>query len=100
MDVVCPTAVDNCSAVDVAWFADTLGLASSGMYTVLNTFLASDACGNTATHTQQVTHVDATPPSWTFVPADSSLQCGQAIPMVLPASHGQLQRGGHRGVAV
>ena len=26
MDVVWPTAVDNCSEVDVAWFADTLGL--------------------------------------------------------------------------
>ena len=79
-----PDRVDNCSAVEVAWFADTLGLPSSGMYTVLNTFLASDACGNTTTHTQVVTHVDATPPSWTFVPADSSVQCGEAIPVVFP----------------
>ena len=84
MDVVWPTAVDNCSEVDFAWFADTLGLASSGMYTVLNTFLASDACGNTTSHTQVVTHVDTTPPSWTSVPADSSVQCGASIPVVLP----------------
>ena len=92
MDVVCPTASDNCSAVDVTWLADTLGLASSGMYTVLNTFLASDACGNTASHTQVVTHVDATPPSWTFCPGRlTRLQCGQAIPMVFPEASRQLQ---------
>ena len=84
MDVVYPTALDNCSAVEVAWFADTLGLPTTGTYTVLNTFLASDACGNTTTHTQVVTHVDATPPSWTFIPADLNVQCGEAIPMVLP----------------
>ena len=84
MDVVLPVASDNCTAVEVTWLADTLGVPSSGVFTVLNTFLASDACGNTATHTQEVTHVDATPPSWTFVPADTSRQCGQAIPMVCP----------------
>ena len=100
MDVVLPTAVDNCSAVEVAWFADTLGLASSGMYTVLNTFLASDACGNTAIHTQVVTHVDATPPSWTFVPADTSVQCGEAIPMVLPQATDNCSEDVRRGVAV
>ena len=84
MDVVLPTALDNCSAVEVAWFADTLGLPATGTYTAFNTFLASDACGNTAFHTQLVTHVDTTPPNWTFIPADMSVQCGEAIPMVLP----------------
>ena len=84
LDITWPTALDNCSAVEVAWFADTLGFPSTGTYTVLNTFLASDACGNTASHTQVVTHVDQTPPSWTFIPADVSVQCGDAIPMVLP----------------
>ena len=84
MEVVLPVASDNCTAVEVTWLADTLGMPSSGVFTVLNHFLASDACGNTATHTQEVNHVDQTPPSWTFVPADTSLQCGQAIPMVMP----------------
>ena len=84
MEVVLPVASDNCTAVEVTWLADTLGMPSSGVFTVLNHFLASDACGNTATHTQEVNHVDQTSPSWTFVPADTSLQCGQAIPMVMP----------------
>ena len=84
LDVMLPTASDNCSAVEVTWFADTLGLPSTGEYTVLNTFMASDACGNTVSHTQMATHVDQTPPTWTLVPADVIVQCGDSILMDLP----------------
>ena len=33
-----PVALDNCTAVEVTWLADTLGMPSSGAFTVLNTF--------------------------------------------------------------
>lgn len=42
------------------------------------TWTATDACGNAATTSAVVTVVDTTAPTFTFVPADLTLECGDA----------------------
>src|SRR6185436_10341688 len=48
-------------------------------YTLTRTFIATDACGNTATASQTITVEDATPPVISC-PANITLQCGDALP--------------------
>ena len=77
-EVVLPGAIDNCTAVSVTWTSDTLGAWDTGMATVVFLYVAEDACGNAIEGEQSVTFVDTTPPVWTFVPNDQTINCTDA----------------------
>jgi hypothetical protein len=55
-------------------------------YTVTRTFVATDACGNTATASQAITVIDNTPPVLAGVGGPSTINCPAT-----PSFHHQLQ---------
>ena len=57
-----------------------------GGFTVVRTFTAADACGNTATAQQVVTFRDATPPVLAGVPAAVTIECDGALPEDAPTA--------------
>lgn len=71
------TATDNCDSSPVITFSDS---ASAGgctdEQTIMRTWMATDACGNTATCIQSITVRDSTPPS-IACPADVTLECDE-----------------------
>jgi len=50
-------------------------------YTLVNTWTATDLCGNATTASQTINIVDNTPPTLT-VPANITLQCGDPLPLM------------------
>jgi sugar lactone lactonase YvrE len=64
------TASDNCGSVTVSFVGDiTTNQTCANRYTVLRTYRATDASGNSATCTQTITVNDTTPPTIT-APSD------------------------------
>ena len=47
--------------------------------TIVRTWVARDACGNTSGYVQIITVVDTTPPTFTHAPADVTVQCDESI---------------------
>ncbi len=78
-----PTASDNCSAsVSVSYLGETRNNGNCpNNYVLLRRWQATDACGNTTISTQTLTVRDTEAPSFTFVPAHTTLSC-EAIPPV------------------
>ena len=56
-----------------------------GNYTLIRTWTASDACGNTSTHVQKVTVQDLEPPVWMTTPDDLTVDCHD-----IPSGDGQI----------
>jgi HYR domain/PA domain len=81
-DVSLVTATDNCSGgVTVTWVSDQqISGNCPGSYTILRTYKATDASNNEATCTQTITVIDTIAPTLT-VPADTTLQCGDPLPL-------------------
>ena len=73
------SASDNCSAAFVTVNDKILPGSCPGNYTILRTYIALDACGNTATESQTITVEDTTPPSLPAPPSDATVSC-DAIP--------------------
>ncbi|MBL7806381.1 MAG: HYR domain-containing protein, partial [Saprospiraceae bacterium] len=72
-----PTAADNCDAdVDISYSGEerTDGNCPNN-YTLKRTWLATDDCGNTKTAFQTIKVEDLTKPVFTFVPADTTVNC-------------------------
>ncbi len=78
-----PTASDNCSAsVSVSYLGETRNNGNCpNNYVLSRRWQATDACGNTTISTQTLTVRDTEAPSFTFVPAHTTLSC-EAIPPV------------------
>ena len=76
-----PTATDDCGGAVAVTAAETdvTGDCASGRR-VTRVFTATDACGNTATASQVVTYRDTGAPAFASVPADLTLDCGDAEP--------------------
>lgn len=71
-------ALDNCSgAPQVNFFQFTEDSGCSQIIT--RVWSAADACGNQATATQTITITDTQAPTFSFVPANATVECG-AIP--------------------
>ena len=74
-----PTAVDNCSEADIT-FSDSTSLGvGSVKYILERTFEAMDAAGNLVTQIQTITVEDTTPPAFTSVPEDFTVECSADI---------------------
>ncbi len=77
-----PTASDNCAIAAVTYLGE---MRNNGIcpnnYTLLRTWQAADACGNTIVATQTLTVRDTEAPNFTFVPTDITTAC-DAIPPV------------------
>jgi hypothetical protein len=73
------TATDNCGGATVTVSESTVAGDCPSAYTLTRTFTATDACGNTTTATQVITVEDTTAPSFTFVPADYTAECTDAL---------------------
>jgi gliding motility-associated-like protein len=68
------TAADNCDVSPVVTFNETVN--SGCPYTIVRSWVATDACGNAAFHTQIITVTDSTPPLLSANPADLTVDCG------------------------
>ena len=68
------TATDNCGTATVTF--DEVNNAGNcpGEYELVRTWTATDECGNETSHTQTITVVDNTAPTFT-VPADITIEC-------------------------
>ena len=81
-----PTATDDCDAAVAVSFADVEQPgACPSSYSLLRTFTATDACGNTATANQVITVRDLTAPTFASVPAAVSVTCAEGLPADQPA---------------
>ncbi|MEZ5029801.1 MAG: hypothetical protein R2787_00200 [Saprospiraceae bacterium] len=70
------TASDNCdNDVVVTYNQVKTDGSCPDDYTLTRTWIASDNCGNTATHVQKVTVEDTTPPVFDNKPADITVEC-------------------------
>jgi hypothetical protein len=69
------SATDDCSATNVS-FVDVETASCGITKTIIRTWTATDACGNTVSSDQIITVVDTTVPTFT-VPADITRECDQ-----------------------
>jgi hypothetical protein len=75
------TAFDACNGeVDVEVTADTTYGDCPNSFVVTRYFRAYDACGNSAVRTQTITVSDNTAPTFTYVPNNMELPCGESLP--------------------
>ncbi len=76
-----PAATDNCDgSVAISYNGETrINGNCSDNYTLTRQWTAADNCGNTASAVQNIVVRDLTPPFFTFVPPDATVNC-EAIP--------------------
>ncbi len=76
---IAPAYTDNCDpAPTVALLEEIIPGDCPQSYTIQRVWLASDACGNTASDTLYITVSDNTPPSLLNLPADTIIACGES----------------------
>ena len=87
-DSLMAVANDACGPViDITWVdavADTGCVLPIGAWT--RTYTATDACGNSASMDQLVVLTDDESPTFSFVPADTTIGCGAALPSDMAAA--------------
>ncbi len=71
-------AASDVCAGDIApsYSEETIAGDCAGTYTLVRTWVATDDCGNEATHTQTITVIDEVAPEFTSVPDDFLIYCG------------------------
>ncbi|MDG2362783.1 MAG: hypothetical protein P8L80_01625, partial [Flavobacteriales bacterium] len=78
-------AIDHCDASPfVEIETDTVNIQSTGTFTIIRTFTASDACGNFTTGDQTIYVQDTSPPFFTEFPSDIIVPCGESFPEDMP----------------
>ncbi len=76
-----PTATDNCGVVDLVYTETVIPGNCINNYTIIDSWTATDACGNTTTVSQEITVEDTTPPTFDFpAPQDETYQCAADVP--------------------
>ncbi len=82
-----PTATDNCDPmVDIALVENRTDGACPEDFLLTRIWTATDDCGNTSTHSQQIRIVDTTPPVFMNVPADVTLECDGMPTNLIPVA--------------
>ena len=84
------TASDNCSDVSITVESETLAGDAAGNYTIVRTFTATDACGNSTSATQTITVEDTTAPELS-IPADYTAECSDELILGRRHCHRQLR---------
>jgi len=82
--IIPPVCEDNCDTSDCIGgppVIDTVPGPCIGEFTILITFEFQDGSGNTVAYTQTVEAVDTIPPFFTYVPADTALDCTEDWPL-------------------
>ena len=79
------TASDNCDPTITVVYVGEQNNVVEGCGTIVRTWTAADACGNTAQHVQTITVTDVTAPVFTNPPANISVDCN-AVPAVTPVT--------------
>ena len=79
--LVSATAFDVCSnqVINVIETVDSIPT-DCGLYSLIRTFTATDACGNTSSSSQTITVIDNTPPEFSFVPLNIEFDCSETMP--------------------
>ena len=72
-----PTVMDNCAADVALTFEQQITGSGSCITSYVRTWTATDACGLTVTASQTIMAVDDIAPTFTFVPADETIDCGE-----------------------
>lgn len=81
------TATDACGTATITVEQTTTPGTCTGEYTITRTFTATDDCGNASTASQTITIVDTTGPTLSNFPADLSLDCDDANPIIYPTAN-------------
>jgi hypothetical protein len=74
------TATDNCGEVLSVQFQQSALPACAGQGLIVNTWTVTDCAGNTATHIQEVTIDDNTPPVLSITPPNQTVNCESLVP--------------------
>lgn len=87
-DITLVTATDNCAGMVVVTFGgDVLSDSTcANRYTLTRTYVATDGCNNSSTCNQVITVFDDTPPSFTFVPANTTVNCNDTPVFGMPTA--------------
>ena len=72
------SASDNCSDVSITVESETIAGNAAGNYTIVRTFTATDACGNSTSASQTITVEDTTAPELS-IPADYTAECSDEL---------------------
>ena len=81
-----PTVTDNCDAEATITPTDVQDLDECGLGTITRTWVASDACGNTATASQTITIIDVTAPTISGVEAGFTVECPEGYEFSMPTA--------------
>lgn len=81
-DIPAPFAAaeDNCSEATISVSEVVIDGECEGSYTIERTYTATDECGNASTAVQIIEVVDTTPPVFTAVAENITLECTEEIP--------------------
>ena len=72
----------SCSVPTINVEEETIAGDCTGSYSIVRTFTATDACGNSSEATQTITVEDTTAPEFTSVPSDYTLECSDELNLV------------------
>ena len=75
-------ATDNCTSITLEVSDDLALEVAQGEHLLTRTFTATDAQGNIAQAVQLISIVDATAPTFTFVPADYTAECSDDLTLL------------------
>ncbi len=76
------TATDNCSQVILEFSEELQPGGCEDNFTIVRTWIATDACGNVATETQTIVIEDTTVPVFAGLPVDEVHACSEDVPAV------------------
>jgi len=81
------TASDNCDPLPTVTYTETRTNGNCLYnYTLTRTWVAADNCLNSSTFVQTINVQDTTPPTYTFVPANSVIPCDQQVVFGTPTA--------------
>jgi hypothetical protein len=80
------SAIDNCSGVSVDLTENVVPGNCEGSYTIVRTWTASDACGNTADAQQIINVGDDAAPEFVQVPQNASYECNEIVALEWPVA--------------
>jgi hypothetical protein len=69
----------DCSSFSIETSSYNTDIENNVTYTIIRNFVATDDCGNNATHTHRIHVYDSTPPSLTGIPTDTTIEIHENV---------------------